>query len=325
MTSGEGIFGKIVGQSKAIQGVCERARRAAASDSTVLITGEAGTGKRLIAEFIHFSSDRKDGPFVTVNVASIPPHMAAGELFGQVPDASEGVVERRHGRFELADSGTIFIDEVSSFTPESQARLLYLLEKRALTPVGGDRERAVDVRVIAATSGHLEQRVGRGLFREDLYYRLNVVTLHLPPLRERPEDIPLLVSSFLQRLCKPHKPLPRLDEPLRRFLQNHTWPGNARQLQSCLAGMVALSNGDTLTVNDLPPSVTSDARFLEPASIPPNTKLDDVERLAVMQALRLHGGNRTHAAKALGISVRTLQRRLRLWNIDETAGEPTEH
>lgn len=316
-----GGFERIVGLSKAICEVRERARRAAASHSTVLITGEAGTGRTLIAETIHRNSDRRHRPFVTVNVASIPARSITCELFGHAPGAFEGALEPLRGRFELASSGTIFIDEVSELSREIQARLLCLLEKHTVTPVGAERERAVDVRVIAATGEDLERRVAAGTFREDLYYRLGVVTLYLPPLRERPEDIPLLMSHFMQQLSEARQTSLHLDEPLRDFLQTYCWPGNVRQLHSCLADMVALANSDTLTVNDVPLNVRRDARLLRQASVPTNTRLDDVERMAVMQALRVHDGNRTHAAKTLGISVRTLQRRLRAWSVEQPSEE----
>lgn len=311
-------FEKIVGRSKAMLETFDHARRAAATDSTVLITGESGTGKELIAEAIHQNSPRKEGPFVTVNMAAVPEHLVESELFGHVKGAFTGATDSRTGRFETANEGTIFIDEIGDFKLESQAKLLRVLENRVVTPIGSNNDREVNVRVVAATSRNLEQMVRNEEFREDLYYRLNVVNLRLPPLRERREDIPLLVSHFLRELCKEtHRPLLTLDPRLKEYLETHDWPGNVRQLRNCLESMIVLAAGDTLTVDQLPATVKTDISSADHMNIPPDTKLEALEREAIEQALEHHNGNRTHAAKSLGISVRTLQRKLKAWGMDQ--------
>ena len=305
-------FEKIIGRSKAVLDVFAHARRAALTGSTILITGESGTGKELIAEAIHQNSPRKEGPFVTVNMAAVPEHLVESELFGHVKGSFTGATDSRIGRFETADRGTIFIDEIGDFRLESQAKLLRVLENHTVTPIGGNNDREVDVRVVAATSRHLDQMVRDEEFREDLYYRLNVVNLHLPPLRERREDIPLLLNHFLKELCDSlDKPLLRLDHELREYLERYDWPGNVRQLRNCLESMVVLADGGTLSMADLPTAVLNNFAANGHLTIPPNTTLDTLEREAVEQALAQHHGNRTHAARALGISVRTLQRKLK--------------
>lgn len=315
-------FEKVIGQSKAMLETFDHARRASATDSTVLITGESGTGKELIAEAIHQNSPRKDGPFVTVNMAAVPEHLVESELFGHVKGAFTGATESRMGRFEAADGGTLFIDEIGDFRLESQAKLLRVLENQTVTPIGSNNDREVNVRIVAATSRTLEQMVRDEDFREDLYYRLNVVNLRLPPLRERREDIPLLVGHFLRELSESFKKqLPKVDPQLKEYLETHDWPGNVRQLRNCLESMIVLSSDETLTINDLPAPVVNDIDASNQVTIPPDTKLEEIEREAVARALEYHNGNRTHAAKSLGISVRTLQRKLKAWGLDEDNSE----
>lgn len=310
-------FEKIIGQSKAMLEVFENARRAAATESTVLITGESGTGKELIAEAIHQNSPRREGPFVTVNMAAVPVHLVESELFGHVKGAFTGATESRVGRFETANEGTIFIDEIGDFKLESQAKLLRALENRVVTPIGSNDDREVNVRVVAATSRNLEQMVRDEQFREDLYYRLNVVNLHIPPLRERREDIPLLVSHFMEELCEAsNKQVLKISNELKTYLETHLWPGNVRQLRNSLESMIVLAGGDALTRADVPATLDNHIGGVNELSIPPETKLNELEREAVEQALELHDGNRTQAAKSLGISVRTLQRKLKSWGIE---------
>ncbi len=311
-------FEKIVGKSKSILEVFDNARRAAVSESTVLVTGESGTGKELIAEAIHHNSPRKEGPFVVVNMAAVPEHLVESELFGHAKGAFTGAMESRVGRFETANEGTIFIDEIGDFALESQAKLLRVLESRTITPIGSNEDREVDVRVVAATSRDLDKMVRENDFREDLYYRLNVVNLHLPPLRERREDIPLLVRHFLQELAdETGKDIPELSPELKEYLETHEWPGNVRQLKNCLESMIVLAHGDTLTTEDLPAIVENDTSPADEVQIPPGTTMEELEREAVEQTLDQCDGNRTHAAKMLGISVRTLQRKLKAWGLDE--------
>ncbi len=311
-------FERIIGRSEAMLTVFDQARRVAMTETTVLITGESGTGKELIAEAIHQNSPRRAGPFVTVNMAAVPSHLAESELFGHVKGAFTGATDPRIGRFEAANRGTIFIDEIGDFAWESQAKLLRVLENRTVTPIGSNDDRSVDVRVVAATSRDLDAMVADGEFREDLYYRLNVVNLQLPPLRERREDILLLVDHFLRDLAQRlGRPVLSIAGPLREFLETYDWPGNIRQLRNALESMAVLASGDRLTLDDLPATLHDLSRRNDNLNIPPGMSLDDLQREAAEQALAQHQGNRTHAAAALGISVRTLQRKLKAWGLDD--------
>ncbi len=311
-------FERIIGRSQAMLTVFEQARRVAMTETTVLVTGESGTGKELIAEAIHQNSPRRNGPFITVNMAAVPSHLAESELFGHVKGAFTGAIDSRVGRFEAANRGTIFIDEIGDFALESQEKLLRVLENRTVTPIGDNDDRSVDVRVVAATSRDLNAMVADGEFREDLYYRLNVVNLHLPPLRERREDIWLLVKHFLrdsaQRLNRPQL---SVDQPLCEFLETYDWPGNIRQLRNVMESMAVLAPGDLLTVDDLPTTLHDCSRRNDSLNIPPGMSLEEVQREAAEQALAQHEGNRTHAAAALKISVRTLQRKLKAWGLED--------
>jgi DNA-binding NtrC family response regulator len=307
-------FERIVGRSKPMIEVFDNARRAAMADSTVLITGESGTGKELLAEAIHQNSPRKHGPFVTVNMAAVPEHLVESELFGHARGAFTGATDPRVGRFEAADGGTIFIDEIGDFALDSQAKLLRVLESRIVTPIGRNDGRRVNVRVVAATSRKLESMVENQQFREDLYYRLNVVSLHLPPLRERRDDISLLINHFLLDLCESLGRDPMtLSSEVRQVLETHDWPGNIRQLRNCLESMLVLARSDTLTLDDLPSTIEHGPCSQHEIQIPDGTTLHALEREAVEQALERFDGNRTHAARSLGISVRTLQRKLKAW------------
>jgi DNA-binding NtrC family response regulator len=311
-------FEKIIGVSKAILDVFDQARRAAQADCTVLVIGESGTGKELIAEALHQNSPRKKGPFVTVNMAAVPEHLVESELFGHVKGAFTGAMAARIGRFEAAHRGTLFIDEIGDFALSSQAKLLRVLENHTITPIGSNDDKQVDVRTVAATSRRLEEMVRNHEFREDLYYRLNVVTIRLPPLRERQEDIPLLVAAFLDTFCEAHsKPRLDVDSGLLHFLQTYEWPGNVRQLRNTIESMIVLARGNTLTIDDLPVTLDSDP-LLDSGRIPATgTSLKEVQRAVVEKALIEFNGPRTRVAEALGISVRTLQRKLKAWGIDK--------
>ena len=314
-------FEGIVGQSQAMLRLFEHAHRATAVDSTVLVTGEAGTGKETIAEAIHQNSRRQDGPFVTANIAAIPAQTVDSELFGHIKGALPGATVVHTGRFEDADRGTLFIHEIGHFSLRSQVSSLRLLERHRLTPIGGNTDREVNVRVIAATSCNLDRLVSEGRFREDLYYGLNVVHLYLPPLRERREDIPLLVNHFIVRLCEAtNKSVLNVDSQLRRFLETYSWPGNVQQLRACLEDMIVCASGDTLTLEDLPATIDREVATSRHATAVSNAKLKEVRREAVMHALQLYGGNRTRAANALGISVRTLQRKHRSRSFKQASG-----
>ena len=311
-------FEKIVAQSNTMMDIFERTDRAARTESTVLVVGESGTGKELIAEAIHQKSPRNAGPFVTVNITAIPETLIESELFGHVKGAFTNAVTDRLGCFQRADGGTLFIDEIGDFELTSQAKLLRALENGTVLPVGSDAEEDVDVRVIAATSRNLHDMLREGTFREDLFYRLNVVTIQLPPLRERREDIRPLADAFLTEFCEQQgRPLLKIDADLLNFLESFDWPGNVRQLRNCIESMVVMAHRDVLPLADLPQHLEPPLADDEDIYVPKDTSLEDLEREAIRQTLGRYQGNRTRAAKALGISVRTLQRRIKQWRLDE--------
>jgi DNA-binding NtrC family response regulator len=315
---------QIVGQSRQMKDVFDRIQRAAPVDSTVLILGESGTGKELVAQALHHNSPRKKGPFVAVNCAAVPATLVESELFGHVRGAFTGATDRRVGRFEQADGGTLFIDEIGDFELGLQAKLLRVLESFTVTPVGGHEDHKVNVRVLAATSRDLRKMVDEGKFREDLFYRLNVVAVNLPPLRERTDDIPLLVEYFLNEItAQKHTTRRRVSrEVMERFIQ-YRWPGNVRELRNALESMLVLAEEETMTERDLPDRIRAGVTGDTPAKeVPSGLTMDALERLAITRALDQCAGNRTHAAGKLGISVRTLQRKLRQYEM-ESGGKTT--
>jgi DNA-binding NtrC family response regulator len=302
----------IVGQSRQMQEVFNKIHRAAPVDSTVLILGESGTGKELVAQALHHNSLRKKGPFVAVNCAAVPATLVESELFGHVRGAFTGATDRRVGRFEQADGGTLFIDEIGDFELGLQAKLLRVLETFQVTPVGGHEDRKVNVRVLAATSRDLWKMVQEGKFREDLYYRLNVISIVLPALRERADDIPLLSEHFMKDICEQKKTAKKKISPevVRRFMA-YRWPGNVRELRNTLESMMVLADGESLSERDLPERITNASMpQVNSGELPSGLTMDQLERLAINKTLSECGGNRTHAAARLGISVRTLQRKL---------------
>ena len=315
----------IIGQSKPMKEVFAKIQRAAPVDCTVLILGENGTGKELVAQALHHNSPRKKGPFVAVNCAAVPATLVESELFGHVRGAFTGATDRRIGRFEQSDAGTLFIDEIGDFELGLQAKLLRVLETLTFTPVGGHEDKKVDVRVIAATSRDVPRMVQEGKFREDLYYRLNVVTVQLPPLRERTDDISVLVDHFLKEISErkhisPHRLSP---EVMRRFMA-YRWPGNVRELRNKLESMMILAEGEVLTEKDLPAEILAGSPSGSNAQEIPSMSMEDLEKLAIAKALEQCEGNRTHAAEKLKISVRTLQRKLRQYELEKGGAIPRD-
>ncbi|MEO6436941.1 MAG: sigma-54 dependent transcriptional regulator [Tepidisphaeraceae bacterium] len=310
---------QIIGQSKQMRDVFAKIQRAAPVDSTVLILGESGTGKELVAAALHQNSPRKKNAFVAVNIAAVPSTLVESELFGHVRGAFTGATDKRMGRFEQADGGTLFVDEVGDFELPLQAKLLRVLETMTVTPVGGHEDRKVNVRVLAATSRDIRAMVADGSFREDLYYRLNVIPVQLPPLRDRPDDIPILAQHFLKDIAATKgTPARRISPEVMRRFQSFRWPGNVRELRNVLEQMMVLAEGEMLTERDLPDSVAdSSAVVANPGEIPANLTMDELEKLAITKALDQSGGNRTHAANRLGISVRTLQRKLQMYKMEK--------
>ena len=291
--------------------VLATAAKAAPSRTTVLLTGESGSGKEVVARFIHDRSGRT-GLFVPVHCAALTPTLLESELFGHEKDAYTGATQQRRGRFELADGGTLFLDEIGEISPETQIKLLRVLESRSFERVGGTETITVDVRVVAATNRDLKKMVAEHTFREDLYYRLAVVTLELPPLRERPMEIPLLAEKFVREFAAENQRGElKIAPELMKKLESHPWYGNIRELRNCLESMVVLSSGDTLTADDLPPQFRDlPAAVTTPEPDPGSGTIESNERELIARALEHCNGNITRAAQELGISRRTLHRRL---------------
>ena len=303
-------FENIIGASPAMQEVFQTIRQVAPTRATVLIQGESGTGKELVARALHQCSPRAQGPFVPVHCAALAPTLLESELFGHEKGAFTGAVERRRGRFELADGGTLFLDEVGEIDPALQVKILRVLEERKFERVGGTETVEVDVRLVAATNRDLKKRVEEGVFREDLFYRLYVVSLTLPPLRARDGDIVLLAQHYLKALAAENgKALKGLTPEAMDALTAYAWPGNVRELRNVIERMVVLSHGDRLGVRDLPANLRAAAGH-GGAGARPGTALRDAERQLIEEALRRHKGHRTRAARDLGISRRTLHRKL---------------
>jgi DNA-binding NtrC family response regulator len=287
----------------------QTALRVAASEATVLITGESGTGKEVLARLIHRHSPRRERAMVTVNCAAIPPTLIESELFGHVKGAFTGAVASRKGRFQTASSGTIFLDEIGELALEMQAKLLRVLQEQELEPVGSDRREKVDVRIIAATNKDLQEAIRKGEFREDLFYRLGVIPLHMPPLRERPEDIPLLANHFLKKFNAP--PEVRFSEGAMGRMRRYAWPGNIRELQNLVERCVILRKDSLLREEDLYFSRPAAAETCLVPEIPPEgLSLEEVEKGLIQKALSISGGNRSEAARLLRIPRHVLIYRL---------------
>ncbi len=308
-------FSTMIGQSEKMREIYERIRRVAPTHTTVLVTGESGTGKELVARAVHRLSPRSDQPFVAVNCAALSPTLVESELFGHEKGAFTGAARKHEGLFFAANTGTILIDEIGDLALELQAKLLRVLEQHEVTPVGSTRTRELDVRVIASTHVALLKAVEEGRFREDLYYRLGVVQIHLPALRERKEDIPLLVGHFLET-CRNHVPSEAraFSDAALNKLMAYGWPGNVRELRNVVEGLVVLTPHAVIDVEDLPARIRGvESGAKTPASLAGLT-LDTIERLSIEQTLELTEGNRTQAARILGIGLRTLQRKLKLYS-----------
>ncbi len=307
----------LIGQSEALKRVVEMAHRAAPTDLTVLILGESGTGKEVLARGIHRLSSRKDGPFVPVNCAAIPEGLLESELFGHERGAFTGAVRARPGRFELAREGTLFLDEIGDMPMPMQAKILRVLQEREFERVGGTRTIAADVRVIAATHRTLEAAVAQGTFRQDLFYRLQGVSMHLPPLRERVDDLPLLATHLLERAAKRLNRAPAiLSSEALRCLWTYAWPGNVRELQHVLEGAMVMSDG-VINPEDLPPAIQRSAPARRAAESGPvlsgslDEALEEWERRMILDALSQTQGVQARAAKILGISERSLWYRIK--------------
>lgn len=314
-----GIHG-IVGGSEPLRKVLSILPRVAQTESTMLITGESGTGKELIARAIAAASRRAQGPFVSISCAALPEQLLESELFGHVKGAFTTAFAARKGLIEEAGGGTFFLDEIGEATLPIQAKLLRVLEERMIRRIGENRTLPVDVRFVAATNQNLEDLIPSGRFRQDLYYRLNVVRLHLPPLRERVDDIPLLMAHFLEKYnLKMNKRVAGVTPEARAMMMAYPWPGNVRELANFMERMIAISSGDTLDIPDLPEEIrgTGAADRETAAGLKPSTQatMHQIEKRSILEALAAHDGNVTHSARALKISRATLQNKMRKFGI----------
>ena len=314
---------RIIGDSPAMRKVVDLVEQVGPSEANVLILGESGTGKELVAQLLHEHSLRKDGPLVKVNCAALPETLLESELFGYVRGAFTGATQDKPGRFQLAAGGTLFLDEIGELPMTLQAKILRALQERIVEPLGSVTPVSVDVRFIAATNRDLPTMISAGQFREDLYYRLNVLEIRIPPLRERAQDIPLLVDYLLAKLCrKNNRPVRSVSREFLDALTRHEWRGNVRELENVLERSLILCRGDTLDVRDLPEHLLTPAvpgstspRAARPDSLPPENPLEAAERRALEETLRRHAGHRERTAEALGISRRTLQYRLKKYGL----------
>jgi transcriptional regulator with PAS, ATPase and Fis domain len=309
-------FESIVASSPEMERLFEQMRLVAPTRSSVLIVGESGTGKELVAKALHRSSPRRDERFLAINCGAIPSDILESELFGHEKGAFTGAVSRKIGKFELAHQGTLFLDEISELYPELQVKLLRVLEERQVMRVGGGDLIDVDFRLVAATNREPEREVEEGRFRQDLYYRLKVVTLRIPPLRERTEDMTLLAEHFLEQFCDEHgKPAKRMSQQALEVLKRYPWPGNVREFRNFIESMVIFHQGSLIDAEDLPAEFrysrsSEDEPPVQVAHGEPR-RMAEIERLAILETLDLTKGRRAEAAKILGIGLRTLQRKLK--------------
>jgi two-component system response regulator HydG len=305
-------FRNMIGKTAAMRKVFEQIRMAADTRSNILIQGESGTGKELVARALHADSSRSNAPFVAVNCSAIPEALIESELFGHVKGAFTGATVARHGRFKAANGGSLLIDEIGELALDLQSKLLRAVESRVISPVGADQEVPIDVRLIAATHRDLESLVKEKLFREDLFYRLNVVRINIPPLRDRKEDIPLLAQAFLEELAaETHREVREISPDALALLQGYSWPGNVRQLRNVLEGIIVMCPRSSIEVTDLP-EIVRGARpaFSVAQLVDSGMTMEEIERKAIEHALKLAAGSRTRSSEILGISIRTLQRKI---------------
>ena len=306
-------FENMIGKSKAMGEIYSLIEKTSTTDSTVLVTGESGTGKEMAARAIHFLSRRSERPFVSINCAALPENLLESELFGHVKGSFTGAVADKKGMFEVAQRGTLFLDEVGETSPWTQVKLLRSLQERKVRRVGGTEEIPVDVRIIAATNLNLKRRIEEGKFREELFYRLNVISFEMPPLRKRAEDIPLLVQHFLQKYCQQMgKQMKRLSPDVISYLEAYQWPGNVRELENVIERVVAIEDRETVTAASLPREIVAPPRRATPQPpIPPRfnlmNHLDEIAKGYITEARVRAGGNLRKTASLLGISYRSLR------------------
>jgi DNA-binding NtrC family response regulator len=312
-------------RSRQMLQVFEKIRVAAGSDTTVLIVGESGTGKELVARSIHQRSAVAQGPFVAVHTGAIPQELIASELFGHEKGAFTGAVDKKPGKFELAEDGTLFLDEISTMDERTQINLLRVLETRSYARVGGKKEREARVRVLAASNRDLEAMVKAGQFREDLYYRLNIFAVKLPPLRERSEDIPVIAGEYVREFAAKYgKQVSSIPAETQRLLANYSWPGNVRELRNVIEQAVLLARGIDLEPQLLPQMLHRGPLREDIIKIPIGTAMDDIEREVILRTLAANAGNKTATAEVLGISRRSIYNKLALYGVATGAEDERE-
>ncbi len=309
-------FEQIIGRSAAMMDIFQKVRQVAPTRASVLIEGETGSGKELIARAIHYQSPRRRKPFVAVNCGALAQTLLESELFGHEKGAFTSAIRAKPGRFEMAHQGTIFLDEISETSPEFQVKLLRVLQEQEFERVGGVKSVKVDIRVIAATNRNLEEETRAGRFREDLFWRLNVVKIHVPPLRERPEDIPLLIEHFLQVFNKEHGKQVVISPRAMALLTNYSWPGNVRQLRATVERLVILAQGREIAPRQLPEEIHREAEPSQVLKIRIGTSLRDAEKDLIRATLAANNGNKALVARLLGLGRKTLYRKLEEYGIE---------
>lgn len=306
----------IIGKSPQMQEIYRMVGQVAKTRATVFIQGETGTGKTLIARALHFNSPRKEKPFIQVNCAALPESLSESELFGHVKGAFTDAIANKPGKFELANGGTIFLDEIVELSPMLQVKLLRVLQEKEFERVGGIKTIKVDVRIIAATNRHVKKALQEGLLREDLYYRLNVISIGIPPLREHKEDVPLLVGHFLEKFNRESgKNIKRVSRQTMEILMNYNWPGNVREVENVIERAVILGSGNTLLLENLPLDIKEKRRKTKICIPPEGIALEEVEKELIGQALKMARGNQSKAAKLLNLTRNTLRYRIKKFSL----------
>ena len=304
-------FGNMIGKAHNMEQVFDLIETVADSRATVLVTGESGTGKELVARALHYNSARHSGPFIRLNCAALPKDLMESELFGHEKGAFTGAIKQTRGRFEMADGGTLLLDEISEIDPSLQAKLLRVLQEREFERIGSTQTIKVDVRIVATTNRDLQKEVDEGNFREDLFYRLNVIEMALPSLRERKEDIPALISSFIERFNQENgKAIEAVGDDSLELLSQYNWPGNVRELENYIERSVVVARGPVLEPGDFPAKLTSGPASRQDQGLQVGMTVHEIERQLIMKTLEACRGNRTEAAAMLGISTRTLRNKL---------------
>jgi len=319
----QGAFGPMIGASLEMRKIYHIIEQAAPTDASVLISGESGTGKELVAQTIHRLSPRAAAPYVPINCAAIPETLLESELFGHEKGAFTGATERRPGCFELANHGTLFLDEVAEMTPPTQVKLLRVLQERTFRRLGGRSELAVDIRIVAATNADPPDAVQRGRLREDLYYRLNVFAIRLPPLRERKEDLPLLIQSFISDFnTRNGRTVAAVDDQAMRVLERYSWPGNVRELRNVIERATIVADGRFIETKDLPPLVEPGHGAQPGVGLQPGMTVEEAENQLIVLTLQHTNDNKTRAAELLGISLKTLHNKLNRLATEKQNGGP---